>query len=185
MRLEDGRVVSNLVAQALRGQPLTIYGSGAQTRSFCYVDDLVEGLIRLMATPATCTGPINLGNPAEFTILELAEQVRALTGSRAPIVFRPLPADDPRQRRPDIITGASRELGWRPRVPLNEGLRRTIDHFDDLLRGLRRSEVVRLVPQRERAMAETSIPQLRLAAGFAEDEEPFLPADAGTTEAEP
>jgi UDP-glucuronate decarboxylase len=185
MQPGDGRVVSSFIVQALRGEPITVFGNGHQTRSFCYVDDLVDGLIRLMATPATCTGPINLGNPAEFTILELAEQVRALTGSRAPIVFRPLPQDDPRQRRPDIAE-AARAIDWRPRVPLDEGLRHTISYFDDLLRGLPRPQVVRLVPQQERAWPESRYPPVRLAAGFAEDEAPFVPADSGgATEPEP
>lgn len=127
----DGRVVSNFIVQALKGEPLTVYGKGSQTRSFCYVDDLVEGLIRLMDQETT-VGPVNLGNPDEFTILELAEQVRALTGSRSEIRFLPLPSDDPTQRQPDI--GRAREtLGWAPRVPLAEGLRRTVAYFEGLL----------------------------------------------------
>ncbi|WP_025322034.1 UDP-glucuronic acid decarboxylase family protein [Deferrisoma camini] len=129
---DDGRVVSNFVVQALRGQPLTVYGDGSQTRSFCYVDDLVDGLIRLMGQDGF-VGPVNLGNPEEFTILELAELVREMTGSRAEIRFLPLPADDPVQRRPDIALARER-LGWEPKVPLREGLRRTIDYFDDWLR---------------------------------------------------
>ncbi|NOY45018.1 MAG: SDR family oxidoreductase [Deltaproteobacteria bacterium] len=129
---DDGRVVSNFVVQALRGQPLTVYGDGSQTRSFCYVDDLVDGLIRLMEQDGL-VGPVNLGNPEEFTILELAELVREMTGSRAEIRFLPLPADDPVQRRPDIALARER-LGWEPKVPLREGLRRTIDYFDDWLR---------------------------------------------------
>lgn len=124
----DGRVVSNFIVQALRGENLTIYGDGTQTRSFCFVDDLIDGMIRLMGTAPEFTGPVNIGNPAEFTMLELAEQVIALTGSSSSIEFRPLPEDDPRQRRPDISL-AQRELGWRPDVPLAMGLERTIDYF--------------------------------------------------------
>ena len=120
---DDGRVVSNFVTQALRGEPLTVYGDGSQTRSFQYVDDLVEGLLRLAASGER--EPINLGNPEEYTVLELARLVRDLTGARSPIVFAPLPKDDPRQRRPDI-SRAKRALGWEPRVPVREGLRRTI-----------------------------------------------------------
>jgi len=132
MHPNDGRVVSNFIVQALAGEPITLYGDGAQTRSFCYVDDLIEGLIRLMAAPDDVTGPINLGNPAEFTIRALAEMVLRLTGSRSPLVCRPLPADDPVQRCPDI-SRALRCLGWRPAVPLEHGLGRTIDHFAALL----------------------------------------------------
>jgi UDP-glucuronate decarboxylase len=134
MHPDDGRVVSNFVVQALKGNPITIYGDGRQTRAFCYVSDLVDGLIRLMATPSEITGPINLGNPGEFSMLELAELVIALTGSRSELVFRPLPVDDPRQRRPDIRQAES-VLGWRPAVPLKEGLTRTIAYFDALLSG--------------------------------------------------
>jgi UDP-glucuronate decarboxylase len=119
MQPDDGRVVSNFIVQALREQPITVFGNGDQTRSFCFVDDLVEGLLRLMETPASYTGPMNLGNPAEFTILQLAELVLAITGSRAPIVFRPLPTDDPRQRQPDIGE-SERAIGWTPQVPLAE-----------------------------------------------------------------
>jgi UDP-glucuronate decarboxylase len=125
---DDGRVVSNLVTQALRGEPLTIYGDGRQTRSFCYVTDLIEGLVRLMASPAGITGPINLGNPDEFTIEELAAKVLSKTGSTSAVQHRPLPVDDPRQRRPDI-SQAEALLGWRPTVKLNEGLDQTIDFF--------------------------------------------------------
>jgi len=132
MHPNDGRVVSNFIVQALRNEPITLYGDGSQTRSFCYVDDLIEGLIRLMESPPDFTGPVNLGNPAEFTIRELAEMVLRLTGSRSTIVFRPLPADDPRQRQPDITLARSR-LGWEPKVPLEEGLRRTIAYFRELL----------------------------------------------------
>jgi len=128
MAINDGRVVSNFVVQALTHQPITIYGEGAQTRSFCYVDDLVEGLIRLMASPAGFTGPVNLGNPNEFTILELAEQTIALIGSRSTIARRPLPQDDPRQRQPDI-TLARAALEWAPTIELREGLELTIRHF--------------------------------------------------------
>lgn len=132
MRPDDGRVVSNFIVQALKGEDITIYGDGSQTRSFCFVDDLIDGFVRLMASPASLTGPINLGNPGEFTIGELAEQVIDLTGSRSTIVYRPLPVDDPRQRRPDISL-AERELGWRPKVDLATGLAQTIGHFDTLL----------------------------------------------------
>ncbi|MBI5017676.1 MAG: SDR family oxidoreductase [Deltaproteobacteria bacterium] len=127
----DGRVVSNFIVQALRGEPLTVYGDGSQTRSFCYVDDLVEGLLRMMDQEETI-GPVNLGNPHEFTILELAEQVRAMTGARCEIRFLPLPSDDPTQRQPDIRLARER-LGWEPRVPLTEGLRRTVEYFEGLL----------------------------------------------------
>jgi UDP-glucuronate decarboxylase len=132
MHRADGRVVSNFVVQALRDDPITLYGDGSQTRSFCYVDDLVEGLVRLMETPDSVTGPINLGNPGEFTIRELAEQTLTLTGSRSHLVAKPLPADDPKQRRPDI-TRAGTILGWAPRTGLDEGLERTIRYFRDLL----------------------------------------------------
>ena len=128
----DGRVVSNFIVQALRGEPITIYGDGRQTRAFCFVDDLVDGLIRMMATDETVTGPINIGNPGEFTMLELAEMVIELTGSQSTIDFRPLPTDDPRQRKPDI-TQAEQVLGWRPAVPLRDGLVKTIAYFADLL----------------------------------------------------
>jgi UDP-glucuronate decarboxylase len=131
MHPNDGRVVSTFVVQALRGEPIPVFGDGNQTRSFCYVDDLVDGLIRLMDTPDDVTGPINLGNPTEFTMLELARQVIELTGSHSEIVFRPLPQDDPRQRRPDI-TLARNTLEWAPTVALREGLQRTIDAFSAL-----------------------------------------------------
>jgi UDP-glucuronate decarboxylase len=124
----DGRVISNFIRQALEGEPLTIFGDGSQTRSFCYRDDLVEGLIRLMNCPDDFIGPVNLGNPGEFTILELAELVRELTGSRSRLVYHPLPADDPTQRQPDI-TLATERLGWQPTVPLREGLAGTIEWF--------------------------------------------------------
>jgi UDP-glucuronate decarboxylase len=132
MHPNDGRVVSNFVVQALRNEPITVFGDGSQTRSFCYVDDLVDGLIRLMATPAGVTGPINLGNPVEFTMLELAEQVIGITNSRSRIVFKPLPADDPQRRKPDI-SRAQAHLGWQPTVPLQAGLARTVAYFDELL----------------------------------------------------
>ena len=132
MHPHDGRVVSNFVVQALRREDITIYGDGSQTRSFCFVDDLVDGLQRLMATPHGVTGPINIGNPGEFTILQLAEAVVEQTGSTSRIVLKPLPQDDPRQRRPDL-TRAKAELGWEPTVALHEGLARTIAYFRDLL----------------------------------------------------
>jgi UDP-glucuronate decarboxylase len=133
MHPHDGRVVSNFIVQALKGEPITIYGDGNQTRSFCYVDDLVEGLVRLMATGDAVTGPINLGNPREFTMLELATLVLELTGSASELVHRPLPQDDPKQRRPDI-SRAKAELDWAPGVELREGLTRTIGYFDALLK---------------------------------------------------
>ncbi|MBK3732889.1 UDP-glucuronate decarboxylase [Azospirillum brasilense] len=128
MHPNDGRVVSNFIMQALRGEPITVYGDGTQTRSFCYVDDLIDGMMRLMDSDPAITGPINIGNPGEFTMLELAERVIALTGSRSTVEHRPLPQDDPRQRRPDIGK-AKTLLGWEPAVPLPEGLARTIDDF--------------------------------------------------------
>jgi UDP-glucuronate decarboxylase len=131
MHPADGRVVSNFIVQALRGEPITIYGSGKQTRSFCYVDDLVEGFLRLMAAD-NITGPVNLGNPSEFTMIELADVVRELLGSSAAIEFHPLPQDDPRQRQPDI-TQARAALGWEPRISLREGIKKTISYFDSLL----------------------------------------------------
>ena len=129
---DDGRVVSNFIMQALQGQDITIYGDGSQSRSFCYVDDLVDGLIRLMDSRPEMTGPVNLGNPGEFTIRELADKVISMTGSGSRLVFRPLPQDDPTQRQPDI-TLAKTELGWRPRYSLDEGLAPTIDYFQKLL----------------------------------------------------
>ena len=128
MAPDDGRVVSNLIVQALRGEDITVFGDGSQTRSFCYVDDMIDGLIWMMGTPKGFLGPVNLGNPAEFTILELAEILIRMTGSRAKIVFKPLPQDDPTQRKPDI-TLAQKKLGWQPRVPLEEGLAKTIEYF--------------------------------------------------------
>ena len=128
----DGRVVSSFIVQALTGQDITVFGEGQQTRSFCYVDDLIEGFVRLMDSPREVVGPVNLGNPGEFTILELAQRVIELTGSRSRIVHKPLPEDDPRQRRPDISL-AQAQLGWAPKVALDEGLRRTIPYFEHLL----------------------------------------------------
>ena len=128
MHPNDGRVVSNFIVQALKGEPITIFGEGKQTRSFCYVDDLVEAMIRIMETPDEFTGPVNIGNPGEFTILELAKKVIAMTGSKSEIVFRPLPSDDPMQRKPDI--GLAKEvLGWEPDVDLEKGLQKTIEYF--------------------------------------------------------
>ena len=128
MHPNDGRVVSNFIIQALQGEPITIYGDGSQTRSFCYVDDLIEGMIRLMDTPADFTGPVNIGNPTEFSMLELAEQVLKLTASKSQLKFEPLPADDPRQRKPDIAL-AQQALGWQPTVALEDGLKETIAYF--------------------------------------------------------
>ncbi len=128
MHPNDGRVVSNFIMQALTGRDITVFGDGGQTRSFCYVDDLIEGIYRMMNNTEGITGPVNLGNPGEFTILELAEHVIRLTGSRSKIVFKPLPADDPTQRKPDIALAQSK-LGWHPRIALEEGLERTIDFF--------------------------------------------------------
>jgi UDP-glucuronate decarboxylase len=132
MHPNDGRVVSNFIVQALLGRDITIYGDGSQTRSFCYVDDLIDGFVRLMGSADSVTGPINLGNPGEFTMLELASQVLDITGSRSKIVHRVLPQDDPKQRRPDI-SKAQDILGWTPRIPLKEGLGSTIDYFQKLL----------------------------------------------------
>jgi UDP-glucuronate decarboxylase len=133
MHPHDGRVVSNFIIQALLGRDITIYGDGSQTRSFCYVEDLVDGLIRLMGSPDEIVGPINIGNPVEFSMLELANIVCELTGSRSGIVHRPLPQDDPRQRQPDIAK-AQEFLGWKPTTPLREGLAKTIAYFEALLR---------------------------------------------------
>ncbi len=138
MHPNDGRVVSNFIVQALRNEPITVFGDGSQTRSFCYVDDLVDALLRLMQTASGVTGPINLGNPTECTMLELAERIIETTRSRSKIVFRPLPTDDPQRRRPDI-TRAREQLGWEPRVPLQSGLDRTIAYFDALLSEGKRS----------------------------------------------
>jgi len=132
MHPNDGRVVSNFIVQALRGDDITLYGDGSQTRSFCYVDDLVEAFVRIMATDDDFVGPVNIGNPGEFTILELAEKVIDFIGSKSRIVNKPLPMDDPTRRRPDI-TLAREKLGWEPKIELNAGLRRTIDYFEKLL----------------------------------------------------
>jgi len=138
MHPNDGRVVSNFIVQALKGQPITIYGDGAQTRSFCYVSDLVDGLIRLMDSPSDFTGPVNLGNPSEFTIRQLAETIIEMTGSKSKLTFAELPVDDPRQRQPDI--GLAREkLRWQPTIPLRSGLRSTIEYFDRLFSDAPRS----------------------------------------------
>ena len=133
MHPNDGRVVSNFIVQALRGEDVTLYGDGGQTRAFCYVDDLIEGFVRLMGTDEAETGPINIGNPHEIPVRELAERIIRLTGAKSKIVYRPLPTDDPLQRCPDI-TKARAVLGWEPRVELDSGLQRTIDYFDALLR---------------------------------------------------
>ncbi len=133
MHPNDGRVVSNFILQALRNEPITIYGDGTQTRSFCYCKDLIDAIVRMMNTNDTVTGPVNIGNPGEFTMLQLAELVKKLTGSRSEIVFKPLPSDDPRQRRPDI-SKAKDLLDWTPSTPLEEGLKLTISYFDTLLR---------------------------------------------------
>ena len=132
MHPNDGRVVSNFIVQALRGQDITIYGDGSQTRSFCYVDDLIEGFVRMMATPREITGPFNMGNPIEFTIKELAETVLQMVGGKSNLVFQPLPQDDPKQRQPNI-TLARNNLGWEPKVMLNEGLEKTVSYFRTLL----------------------------------------------------
>jgi UDP-glucuronate decarboxylase len=134
MHPNDGRVVSNFIVQALRNQPITLFGEGTQTRSFCYVDDLIEGIVRFMGSPDELVGPVNLGNPSEFTIRELAEKIIELTCSRSTLTYLPLPSDDPLQREPDI-TLAKTMLGWEPKVQLGEGLRRTITYFDSLLSG--------------------------------------------------
>jgi len=132
MHPNDGRVVSNFIVQALRGEDITLYGDGSQTRSFCYVDDLIDAMVRMMDTEADFTGPVNIGNPTEFTIRELAELVVRLVGGRSQLVFKPLPADDPRQRQPDITLARS-ALRWEPKIALEDGLRETIRYFRDLL----------------------------------------------------
>lgn len=134
MQPDDGRVVSNFIVQALKGEPLTVFGDGSQTRSFCYIDDMVDGLISLMNSPREVTGPINLGNPGEFTMIELAKQVMALTDSDCELQHLPLPADDPVRRKPDI-SRAREVLGWEPAVPLSEGLAQTVDYFRGMLNG--------------------------------------------------
>ena len=133
MHPNDGRVVSNFIVQALKGEPITIFGDGKQTRSFCYVDDLIDALVRIMATADDFTGPVNIGNPSEFTILELAQKVIELTGSKSKIVFHPLPSDDPTQRKPDITLARS-ALRWEPGIGLEKGLLKTIDYFQNFLR---------------------------------------------------
>jgi UDP-glucuronate decarboxylase len=162
MHLNDGRVVSNFIVQALTGEPVTIYGKGQQTRSFCYVSDLIDALLRFMASPAEVLGPINLGNPSEFTIAELAQKVLDLTGSRSKLVFKPLPQDDPLQRKPDIRQ-AREILDWRPHVELEEGLKRTIAYFDALLA----SEAPRSIPDSFTVQADR-------AAGYDATEAPIL-----------
>jgi UDP-glucuronate decarboxylase len=137
MREDDGRIVSNFVVQALRGEPLTVYGDGSQTRSFCYVDDMVEALVSLMRSPAEVTGPINLGNPEEVSVLEVANRVVEMTHSTSPIVFRPLPQDDPKRRRPEI-GAARRTLGWEPKTSFQQGLRMTVAYFGSRDRQIRR-----------------------------------------------
>ncbi|NLZ59296.1 MAG: NAD-dependent epimerase/dehydratase family protein, partial [Lentisphaerae bacterium] len=132
MHPNDGRVVSNFIVQALLNKDITLYGDGSQTRSFCYCDDLIDGMIRMMNSDEQFTGPVNLGNPGEFTIKELAEKVLALTGSSSKLVYQPLPQDDPKQRRPDISL-AKEKLGWQPSINLEEGLKRTIAYFEQLL----------------------------------------------------
>jgi UDP-glucuronate decarboxylase len=133
MHPNDGRVVSNFIVQALQNQPITIYGDGSQSRSFCYVDDLIEVFVRLMDSPDEFTGPVNTGNPGEFTIKELAEKIIVMTGSKSSLVYKLLPSDDPMQRKPDI-TLAKEKLGWEPKIKLEDGLRKTIDYFEDLLK---------------------------------------------------
>ncbi|TAJ82270.1 MAG: SDR family oxidoreductase [Gallionellaceae bacterium] len=132
MHPNDGRVVSNFIVQALKGEDISIYGDGQQTRSFCYVDDLIEGMLCMMDSPAEFTGPVNVGNPGEFTMLQLAEEVLRLTGSRSKLIFKPLPQDDPRQRKPDIAL-AQEKLGWQPRVSLEDGLKETIEYFRGII----------------------------------------------------
>jgi UDP-glucuronate decarboxylase len=134
MHPDDGRVVSNFIMQALRGEDITIYGDGQQTRSFCYVDDLIEAMSRMMDTPADFIGPVNIGNPSEFTMLELAEKVLAITGGKSRLSFKPLPEDDPKQRQPDIRLAKS-SLGWEPKVALEDGLRETVAYFRGLQQG--------------------------------------------------
>lgn len=132
MHPNDGRVVSNFIVQALKGEDISIYGDGQQTRSFCYVDDLIEGMLCMMDSPAEFTGPVNVGNPGEFTMLQLAEEVLRLTGSRSKLIFKPLPQDDPRQRKPDIAL-AQEKLDWQPRVSLEDGLKETIEYFRGII----------------------------------------------------
>ena len=132
MHPNDGRVVSNFIVQALKGEPITLYGDGSQSRSFCYMDDMIEAFVRLMDSPDDFTGPVNLGNPVEFTIRELAEKVVAMTGSKSPLITKPLPSDDPTQRQPDIAL-AREKLGWEPQIQLEQGLVKTIAYFEGLI----------------------------------------------------
>ena len=136
MHINDGRVVSNFIVQALKAKPITIYGDGTQTRSFCYVDDLIEGFVRLMRMPEDFTGPINLGNPGEFTMIELAMAIKDLTGSKSELIHKPLPTDDPKQRKPDIRL-AKEVIGWEPAITLVDGLKRTIAYFENLLSSMK------------------------------------------------
>ena len=133
MHPNDGRVISNFIMQALTGKDITVYGDGRQTRSFCYVDDLIDGMIRMMKSPADFTGPVNIGNPGEYSILEAAQKIIELTGSSSKIIYQPLPQDDPLQRKPDISL-AQKKLGWKPETQLEEGLRRTIAYFEQLVK---------------------------------------------------
>jgi UDP-glucuronate decarboxylase len=133
MHPNDGRVVSNFIMQALKGEDISVFGDGSQTRSFCYVDDLIEGLLKLMESPDDFTGPVNLGNPSEFSIMELAQRIIELTGTKSKLILKPLPTDDPKQRQPDI-TLAGNKLGWKPTVKLEDGLKKTIEYFESLLR---------------------------------------------------
>jgi UDP-glucuronate decarboxylase len=144
MHPNDGRVVSNFIVQALKGDDITVYGDGSQTRSFCYVSDLIEGFLRLMGTGDDCTGPMNMGNPAEFSIRELAERVIALTGSKSRLVYLPLPRDDPAQRQPDISL-AREKLSWTPSVPLDQGLAKTVEYFEGLLGPTRQAATLQRV----------------------------------------
>jgi UDP-glucuronate decarboxylase len=137
MHPRDGRVVSNFIVQALQGEDVTIYGDGSQSRSFCYVDDLIEAMVRAMATPDEFTGPVNIGNPTEFTMLELAERVISLTGAKSRLVFKPLPSDDPRQRKPDISLARQALGGWEAKTQLDQGLEKTVDYFRSLLQAER------------------------------------------------
>jgi UDP-glucuronate decarboxylase len=166
MHPNDGRVVSNFIIQALRNEDITVYGEGNQTRSFCYVSDLVDGLMRLMETADDVTGPVNLGNPVEFTIRQLAEMVIALTGSSSKIVHRPLPEDDPRQRCPDISL-AQKLLAWAPRVQLREGLMKTVEYFEGLLRSSPRDErlPIRSAKRRDPAARTGMVRSSHAAAG--------------------
>jgi len=132
MQPNDGRVVSNFILQALRGENITIYGDGTQTRSFCYIDDMIDGFIKMMESPVEITGPVNMGNPVEFTMLELAEQILTQTKSKSEIIFKPLPSDDPKQRQPDITLARS-VLNWKPKVRLEDGLKKTIEYFREVL----------------------------------------------------